>query len=39
MPAGLSGTLWSMEGVVALINATAMKPGSRGPYKKDKAGS
>ncbi len=33
MAAGLSTTLWSMEDVVALIDAQAAPPKSRGPYK------
>lgn len=33
MAAGVSKTLWSMEDVVALIDAAAPKPGPRGPYK------
>lgn len=31
--AGLSSTLWSMEDVVALIDAAAEAPKERGPYK------
>jgi hypothetical protein len=30
----VSKTLWSMENVVALIDAAAPKSGPRGPYKK-----
>jgi hypothetical protein len=37
MAAGVSTTLWSMEDVVALIDAAALKPGPRGPYKKSLA--
>ncbi len=33
MAAGVSKTLWSMEDVVALIDARAEKPKARGPYK------
>jgi hypothetical protein len=33
MAAGISGRLWSMEDIVALIDAAAPKPGPRGPYK------
>ena len=33
MAAGLSATLWSMEDVVALIDAQAEAPKPRGPYK------
>jgi len=34
MAAGVTDTLWSMEDVVALMDAAAPKPGRRGPYKK-----
>ena len=34
MAAGLSPILWGMEDVAALIDAAAVKPGKRGPYKK-----
>jgi IS1 family transposase len=34
MAAGISATLWSMEDVVALIDARAEAPKKRGPYKK-----
>jgi hypothetical protein len=34
MAAGLSETLWTMEDVVALIDARAEAPKKRGPYKK-----
>lgn len=33
MAAGISATLWSMEDVVALIDARAEAPKKRGPYK------
>ncbi len=33
MAAGLTGQLWSMEDVVALIDAQAEAPKTRGPYK------
>src|SRR6266404_847689 len=33
MAAGISARLWSMEDIVALIDAAAPKPGPRGPYK------
>jgi IS1 family transposase len=36
MAAGLSKTLWSMEEVVALIDARAEAPKARGPYKPRK---
>ncbi len=34
MAAGVTQTLWSMEDVVALINARAEPAKKRGPYKK-----
>lgn len=34
MAAGVTDRLWSMEDVVALIEAAAPKPRTRGPYKK-----
>jgi len=37
MAAGVTGKLWSMEDVVALMDAVAPKPGRRGPYKKRQA--
>jgi IS1 family transposase len=34
MAAGLSETLWSMEDLAEMVDATLPKPGKRGPYKK-----
>src|SRR5258708_10189555 len=34
MAAGISARPWSMEDIVALIDAAAPKPGPRSPYKK-----
>ena len=34
MAAGISKTLWTMEDIVALVDAAAPKPGRRGSYKK-----
>ncbi len=34
MAAGLSTTLWSMDDIVALIDAQAEPPKKRGPYEK-----
>jgi hypothetical protein len=34
MATGVADHLWSMEGIVALIEARAPKPRKRGPYKK-----
>lgn len=37
MAAGLSTTLWSMEDIVALIDAQAEPAKKRGPYKQQVA--
>jgi hypothetical protein len=34
MAAGVSASLWSMEDLVALIDAAATVPAKRGPYRK-----
>ncbi len=34
MAAGISDRLWSMEDLAALVEAADVKPGKRGPYKK-----
>jgi hypothetical protein len=34
MAAGVSKTLWTMDNIVALIDAAATAPKPRGPYKK-----
>ncbi len=34
MAAGVSKTLWSIEDIIARMDADAPKPGPRGPYKK-----
>ena len=34
MAAGVSDWLWSMDDIVALVEAQTTKPGKRGPYKK-----
>ena len=34
MAAGVSKTLWTMDNIVALIDAAAPAPKKRGPYKK-----
>lgn len=33
MAAGIADTLMSMEDVAAMVEATASKPGKRGPYR------
>jgi len=37
MAAGVTNTLWSMDDLVAIIEAAEAKPGKRGPYKKREA--
>ncbi len=39
MAAGLSKTVWDMEGLVRIMDERAPKPGPRGPYKKRAANS
>lgn len=34
LAAGITGKLWSMDDLVAMMDAVAPKPGPRGPYKK-----
>jgi hypothetical protein len=34
MQAGISDTLWSMIDLAEMVDASAPKPGKRGPYKK-----
>ena len=34
MAAGVTDKLWELADIVAMIDATAPKPGMRGPYKK-----
>jgi hypothetical protein len=34
MAAGVSDRLWAMDDVAALVEASEVKPGKRGPYKK-----
>lgn len=36
MAAGVTDKLWSMDDLVAMMDAVAPKPGPRGPYKKSK---
>jgi hypothetical protein len=37
MAAGVTGKLWSMEDIAAMVDARAPKPGKRGPYKEGAA--
>ena len=37
MAAGVSGRLWEVVDIVALLEATEAKPGKRGSYKKEAA--
>jgi hypothetical protein len=34
LAAGITDKLWSVEDIVALVEASEPKPGKRGPYKK-----
>ena len=34
MAGGVADRLWSMEDIAELVEAAALKPGRRGPYKK-----
>jgi hypothetical protein len=34
MAAGISDRLWSIEDIATLVEAAALKPGKRGPYRK-----
>lgn len=34
MAAGITDKLWSVEDIVALVEASEPKPSKRGPYKK-----
>jgi hypothetical protein len=35
--AGITDKLWSVDDIVALVEASELKPGKRGPYKKKAA--
>jgi len=37
MAAGVTDRLWEIGDIVALVEATDVKPGKRGPYKKTSA--
>jgi len=37
MPAGVTGKLWELADIVAMIDAAAPPPAKRGPYKKPEA--
>ena len=34
MAAGVSNTLWSVADLAEMVEAAALKPGKRGPYRK-----
>ena len=34
MAAGVTGRLWEIEDIAALLDAATPKPGKRGPYRK-----
>lgn len=38
MAAGVTGPLWSMKDLAEMVDASAPKPGPRGPYKRQAAG-